>query len=201
MKAWHWVTLGVASVIGALIVWLLLAYGALPRLWSEHEHKLIGERDQIISNTSQDIPADPHQPANKMVRESRSPVPSAAPAGTQANPLSVRSSVGIVSSVVLRRSYPAAPVARCISRTGCRTSRSRSMTADRAPAPSRLRLWRVGPHDWIGAATFDRGVGLDLYTFQVTHHIGPDVDGERERVSAHCWSEAADATSAASRRG
>ena len=38
--------------------------------------------------------------------------------------------------------------------------------------------------DWVGAATFDRGVGLDLYTLQVTHHIGPNVDSERDRVGA-----------------
>jgi hypothetical protein len=28
--------------------------------------------------------------------------------------------------------------------------------------------------------TFDRGVGLSHYTGQVTHHIGPDIDAERD---------------------
>ena len=59
MKPWHWISLAFTTLLGVLIVWLLLAYGELPRLWSKHEHKLIGKRDQIVSYTSQDIPADP----------------------------------------------------------------------------------------------------------------------------------------------
>jgi LssY C-terminus len=33
---------------------------------------------------------------------------------------------------------------------------------------------------WLGAVTYDRGVGLSHYTGQVTHHIGPDIDAERD---------------------
>ena len=36
----------------------------------------------------------------------------------------------------------------------------------------------------MGAATFDRGVGLSRYTRQVTHHIAPDVDAERDTLLA-----------------
>jgi hypothetical protein len=49
-----------------------------------------------------------------------------------------------------------------------------------------VRLWQVldkgatGRPVWLGAATFDRGVGLSHYTGQVTHHIGPDIDAERD---------------------
>ena len=35
---------------------------------------------------------------------------------------------------------------------------------------------------WLGSATFDRGVGLSRYTGQVTHHIAPDIDAERNRL-------------------
>jgi hypothetical protein len=34
---------------------------------------------------------------------------------------------------------------------------------------------------WLGAATFDTRVGFSHTTGQVTHHIGPDVDAERDR--------------------
>jgi len=30
--------------------------------------------------------------------------------------------------------------------------------------------------------TYDRGVGLSRYTGQVTHHIGPDIDAERDQL-------------------
>jgi hypothetical protein len=33
---------------------------------------------------------------------------------------------------------------------------------------------------WLGSITFDRGVGLSHDTGQVTHHIGPDIDAERD---------------------
>jgi LssY C-terminus len=33
---------------------------------------------------------------------------------------------------------------------------------------------------WIGAVTFDRSVGLSHRTGQITHHIGPDIDAERD---------------------
>lgn len=33
---------------------------------------------------------------------------------------------------------------------------------------------------WLGSITFDRGVGLSHDTGQVTHHIAPDIDAERD---------------------
>ena len=35
---------------------------------------------------------------------------------------------------------------------------------------------------WFGAATYDERVGLSHTTGEVTHHIGPDVDAERDRI-------------------
>jgi hypothetical protein len=48
-----------------------------------------------------------------------------------------------------------------------------------------VRLWRVlqrgaeGREVWLGAASFDRRVGLSHDTGQITHHIDPDLDAER----------------------
>ena len=36
---------------------------------------------------------------------------------------------------------------------------------------------------WIGAATFDERVGFSHTTGQVTHHISPDVDTERDHIA------------------
>src|SRR5262249_46922219 len=33
---------------------------------------------------------------------------------------------------------------------------------------------------WLGSSSFDRGVGLSHDTGQITHHIGPDLDRERD---------------------
>ncbi len=45
-------------------------------------------------------------------------------------------------------------------------------------------LGRGGVPLWIGAVTFDRSVGLSHRTGQITHHIGPDIDAERDGLFA-----------------
>ncbi len=35
---------------------------------------------------------------------------------------------------------------------------------------------------WLGSASFDRGVGFSHDTGQITHHIGPNLDAERDLV-------------------
>ena len=37
---------------------------------------------------------------------------------------------------------------------------------------------------WLGSATFDRGVGISHYTGQITHHIAPNIDAERDLAIA-----------------
>ena len=37
---------------------------------------------------------------------------------------------------------------------------------------------------WLGAATFDRSVGVSHYTGAITHHIGADIDAERKLLAA-----------------
>ena len=51
-----------------------------------------------------------------------------------------------------------------------------------------VRFWRSQEVDkngeplWFGAATLDQSVGLSHTTGQITHHISPDVDAERDKV-------------------
>jgi len=51
-----------------------------------------------------------------------------------------------------------------------------------------VRFWRWDKpeHDrpvWFGSATFDESVGVSHTTGQVTHHTGPDIDAERDRIA------------------
>ena len=52
-----------------------------------------------------------------------------------------------------------------------------------------VRFWLVlakgdsGEPLWLGSATFDRSVGVSRYTGQVTHHIAPDIDAERDLLA------------------
>ena len=53
-----------------------------------------------------------------------------------------------------------------------------------------MRLWHIldkgveGHGVWLGSASFDRGVGVSHDTLQITHHIDPDLDRERDFVIA-----------------
>ena len=41
---------------------------------------------------------------------------------------------------------------------------------------------------WLGSATYDERVGLSHTTAEVTHHIAPDVDTERDHL-VECWQQ------------
>lgn len=173
--------MSLVTVVCVLSLWLALAYGELPRLWSKREHQRVRGRDHVVSYTSQDIPADP---INLRIVASESSIRCAfvRDGWTQADRLSLRSSLGIVISVLLRRSYPAAPVSSLYFEDRLQDIAFEKDDGRTAQRRHHVRLWRVGPKQWMGAATFDRGVGLSLYTLQVTHHIGANVDDERDRV-------------------
>ncbi len=51
-----------------------------------------------------------------------------------------------------------------------------------------VRFWRSewldwnGRPLWVGAATFDTSVGFSHTTGQITHHISPNVDADRDKL-------------------
>lgn len=183
LRLWHWITLIFLALIGLLLLWLVLAYGELPHLWSKHEHKKIRPNDEVLSYTSQDIPADPIN--LQMVGNSQSIRCAFGRGGwSLADPLSVRSALGIVESVVLQRSYPEAPVSSLYLQDRLQDLAYEMDEGRSAHRRHHVRLWQVAPGRWLGAATYDRGVGLALFTLQVTHHIGPNVDAERDSLGA-----------------
>jgi hypothetical protein len=103
-----------------------------------------------------------------------------------ADPVTLRTSAEIVGSVVLDRPYHDAPVSPLYyqgKKEQLAFEKPDGRSADRR---HHVRLWLVlekgtdGRPVWLGAVTYDRGVGLSRYTGQVTHHIGPDIDAERD---------------------
>ena len=179
IRPWHWYSIAGLTILALLFLWFALAYGGLPRLWSHHEHKKIGTRDEIVSYTAQDIPGDP---INLHLKGTQGSIVCAFKrAGwSVADPVNLRTALQIGSSVVLQRPYPQAPVSPLYVQDQMQTIAFEKAEGKSADKRHHVRIWQVGNNDWFGAATFDRGVGLSLFTFQITHHIGPDVDTERE---------------------
>jgi len=180
----------VALVVVAIILagYGFIAYIALPTIWSHYEHQKGLAGATMLTRTGQDIPGDP---INIGLVGSREDVLCAmhAAAWYPADPITFKSSLDIVGSVVLDRPYRDAPVSSLFyegRREDLAFEKPDGVSADRR---HHVRFWQVlkqgeeGRPVWLGSVTFDRGVGLSRDTAQVTHHIAPDIDAERDRLT------------------
>jgi hypothetical protein len=163
-------------------LWFALAYGGLPRLWSHHEHRKGKPGGDTVAYTAQDIPGDP---INLKIDGSQSAIACRLEHGgwMQADAVSAGSALHIATSVILNRSYLNAPVSPLYVHDRMQDmafERDEGKSADRR---HHVRFWQVAPGHWLGSATFDKGVGLSLFTLQITHHVGRDVDRERDAVA------------------
>jgi len=170
--------------VAVAVVYFLLAYVILPALWKHYEHEPGLASLPMVTRTGTGIPGDP---LNVGLVGSRDDVLRAMDAAKwfPADPVTLRTSIEIVGSVVLDRPYHAAPVSPLYyqgKKEQLAFEKPDGRSADRR---HHVRLWQVldqgmsGRPVWLGAVTFDRGVGFSHYTGQVTHHIGPDIDAER----------------------
>ncbi len=178
------------TVTGALVgLYFLLAYIVLPLTWRHYEHQKSLAGVTMITRTANGIPGDP---INVGLVGSRDDVLCAmnAAAWDPADPITLRSSIEIVGSVLLDRPYRDAPVSHLYyngKRQDLAFEKPVGTSADRR---HHVRLWRVlergqeGRAVWLGAATFDRGVGLSRDDGRVTHHIAPDIDADRDLLTA-----------------
>src|ERR1700723_3325221 len=93
----------------AAIVYFLLAYVVLPALWKHHEHEPGLASLPMVTRTGTGIPGDP---LNVGLVGSREDILHAMDAAGwfPADPVTLRTSLEIVGSVVLDRPYHAAPV-------------------------------------------------------------------------------------------
>lgn len=178
----HVAAIAAALVIGVPMLWFALAYGGLPRLWSHHEHKKGKLHGVLVSYTAQGIPGDP---VNLEILGSQAVIDCAFRTGgwNRADAVSLRSGVKIVASVLLSEPYADAPVSPLYMNDRQQDVAYQLDEGRSADRRHHVRLWRQAADRWLASATFDRGVGLSLFTLQITHHIGPGVDQERDAVA------------------
>ena len=169
----------------AAIVYLLLAYIVAPALWTHHEHEPGLANLPMVTRTADGIPGDA---INVGLVGDTQDIARAMHAAEwfPADPITLRTSIDIIGSVVLDRPYRDAPVSPLYydgKKEQLAFEKPDGQSADRR---HHVRLWLVlekgtdGRPVWLGSITFDRGVGLSHDTGQVTHHIGPDIDAERD---------------------
>lgn len=181
--------LGAAATLA--IVYTVLAYVIVPLAWEVFSKPAFLPPDSAPRLTET---ADHHagDPVNLALVGSEAAVKSAmAAAGWfPADRLGVESSLQIAADIVLRRAYVTAPVSRLFL-----FGRSEDLAFEKPSGASpdqrhHVRLWLFTPDAeegvplYLGAASFDRGIGVSHETGQLTHHIAPDVDLERDNLKA-----------------
>ena len=100
--------------------------------------------------------------------------------------VTLKSSAKIVGSVTLHHAYYTAPVSSLFYQGRKQDLAFEKEVGKDARQRHHVRFWKLrddGPDGrvfWLGAATFDKGVGISHRTGAVTHHISGDVDQERD---------------------
>lgn len=167
-----------------LLVWGIAAYFLLPLAWRHYGRQPALAHKPMVTRTKQGIPGDPINVG--LVGSEEDILRAMNAAGwLPADPVTLKSSIAIVGSVLLRRPDPHAPVSPLLYDGRVEDLAFEKEIGRSADKRDHVRFWKVlergeeGRPVWLGAATYDRGVGLSHYTGQVTHHIGPDIDAVR----------------------
>lgn len=184
---WRW-----SSLLYFIVFWALLAYLVLPRL-----HRILTTiyvPDYFIgrARTSDGLLGDPVNLA-LLGTEEEVHAAMAAAGWIRADDVTAGSSLRIVASTVTRRSYDEAPVSPLFLFGRQQDFAYQQEVAGNPAKRHHVRFWRC-PDDWLlpggrrvewlAAGTFDRAVGLSLFTLQVTHKIDADTDIERDHIIA-----------------
>lgn len=167
--------------------YLGLAFVILPAFWRHYEHLPAMEALPKYTRTTTGLQGDALNVG--LIGTDAEVARAFGAAGWQpAAALGLASDLGIAASVLLDRPDPTAPVSTLLL-----WNRKQDLAFERQIGPSarkrnHVRLWHTqltadgGRRIWVGAATRDVGVELGRRTAQLTHHIAPDIDRERDRL-------------------
>ena len=179
-----------ASFIILLIVavWAICAYGLAPLFWRHYEHQRDLAGLTMVTYTRTGIPGDPINVGLVGAKEDVLCAMNAA-GWYPADPVTFRSSLEIVGSVLLDRPYRDAPVSPLMFQNKREDLAFEKPVGKSADRRRHVRFWEAldrgeeGRAVWLGAVTFDRGVGISHDDGRITHHIAPDIDSERDLLT------------------
>jgi len=167
--------------------YIVAAYLVLPLAWSHYERQPRLADLPAVTVTKHGIPGDPLNVG--LIGSKPELVLAMHAAGWfPADPFTLRTSLEIADSVILDRPYANAPVSPLFYQGRPQDLAFEKPAGRSAERRHHARFWRVleqGAENrdvWLGAATFDERIGLSHYTGQITHHVAPDVDAERDAL-------------------
>jgi hypothetical protein len=173
-----------------LPLYVAAAYVVAPWAWEYYAKRHPSFDDSPrITQTSDGHPGDPLNVA-LIGTEAQMKATMAQAKWYAADPLALRSDLNIAVDTVLERPYDDAPVSS-LYLFGRREDLAFEQPVGNDPRQRHhVRFWRTSKVDtdgrpvWIGAASYDDRVGLSHTTGQITHHIAPNVDAERDHLFA-----------------
>jgi LssY C-terminus len=184
----HDVKLACGALSVAVVFYGLLAYILLPLTWKHYEHQKGLAGFTMVTRTGDGIPGDPINVGLVGAKEDVLCAMHAA-GWYPADPITFRSSLEIVGSVLLDRPYRDAPVSPLYFQGRREDFAFEKPVGTSADRRHHVRFWKVleqgqeGRAVWLGSATFDRGVGISHDDGRITHHIGPDIDADRDLLT------------------
>ncbi len=177
-----------AAAIGAVAAYVVLAYGLAPFFWCHFEHQPRLAEMEATTRTALGLPGDA---INVGLEGTEDDVLCAMNAAgwKPADPVTLSSSLRIVGSVLFDRPYQDAPVSPLFYETRKQDLAFEKPSGKSATTRHHVRFWKAldagedGRPVWLGSATFDDSLGVSHYTGQITHHVAPDIDAERDHLS------------------
>ena len=173
-----------------IVTWVLLAYVILPHIYRWLSKVFLPTyfigRTQAVDGMLGDpinlaIIGSPEALVNGMT----------AAGWKQADSLNFKSSFRMIYAALSSAPYPNAPVSSLYLFNRKQDLAFEKEVGGNPRRRHHVRFWRT-PNDWwlpggfkadwLGAATYDRNVGLSLFTGQITHKIDSNVDTERDYV-------------------
>ncbi len=173
-----------------LALWLFSAYIVLPRLYRILSKIFLPNYFIGRTQTGDGLLGDPVNLAIIGTRRELEHVMTTA-GWHKAAPLGFGSSVRIAVCTVGGKSYPDAPVSPLYLFHQKQDLAFEKDVDENPRKRHHVRFWKTPENwwlpggfraDWLGAATYDKNVGLSLFTGQITHKIDANVDGERDFV-------------------
>lgn len=168
---------------GLLSLYVTSAYVLIPLGWSRYS---VIDANADITYTKNGIPGDPINVS--LIGTEDDVVKTMLDAKWYpADPLTFISCVKIASATLLEYSYDYAPVSHLYF-GGCKQDLAFQQPVNGNPSKRHhVRFWffqktEDGKAIWLGAATYDERVGFSYTTGQITHHIAPDIDTERNHL-------------------
>ena len=176
------------KILGVVVaLWLFSAYVLLPAMWRHYEHHPKLATAPKTTLTSQGIPGDPLNVG--LIGSESDVVGSMLKAGwSPADPITLRSSLKIAESVLFKRPDVNAPVSSLFLFGRKQDLAFEKPVGGDARRRHHVRFWKsaeLGTKDvplFLGSATFDVSVGLSHDTGQITHHIAPNIDAQRDEL-------------------